>query len=208
MRLHSSLLRYALVALVSALMATATVATAVYAHNDGFSERILACFESRDPNSEECDKALKVSPVGADFFSALAASLADRPPRPEPKPEPRTDLWTLIKECAATQDFESAECNRALEASGLSAEEFRAKLNAKFGCVFANNRGDENPCAKKAARPAELSEWMRQCLELRASVNGLPASELMAKAEKLNIVCGRALHDSGMSAAQFWAHYR
>ena len=97
---RSTLLRYILVAATSAMSAMALVTTAVYAHNDGFNERIVACFDSRDPDSEECRAALEVSPVDADFFARLAANVQ----MPRPKPEP--DLYTLLRECAATKDLE------------------------------------------------------------------------------------------------------
>ena len=38
-----------------------------------------------------------------------------------------------MKECAATADLESEECVVALEQSGLSMEEFKAKFAAKLG---------------------------------------------------------------------------
>src|SRR5207248_2085690 len=74
-----STLRYALVATVAAASAMAMLATAAYAHNDGFNDRIAECFDSRDPNSDECLSALEVSPVGADFFAQLATNVANRP---------------------------------------------------------------------------------------------------------------------------------
>ena len=67
---RSSLLRYVLVAAISAMSAMALVTTAVYAHNDGFNERIVACFDSRDPDSEQCraggDRLTKRLAVGGE----------------------------------------------------------------------------------------------------------------------------------------------
>src|SRR5438093_11549071 len=120
---RSTLLRYILVAAISAMSAMALVTTAAYAHNDGFNERIVACFDSRDPDSEQCRAALEVSPVDADFFARLAENLR----MPQPKPEPKPDLYTLLKECAATKNFDSDECARAIDASEIGRASCRER---------------------------------------------------------------------------------
>ena len=146
---RSTLLRYILVAAISAMSAMALVTTAVYAHNDGFNERIVACFDSRDPNSEQCRAALEVSPVDADFFTRLAGNLQ----MPQPKPEPKQDLYALLKACAATKNLDSDECARAIDASGLSPEDFKAKFGWKLGCVSVSNHDETNPCASRTTKP-------------------------------------------------------
>ena len=150
---RSTLLRYILVAATSAMSAMALVTTAVYAHNDGFNERIVACFDSRDPDSEECRAALEVSPVDADFFTRLAANVRMPRPRPEPKP----DLYALLKECAATKDLDSDACARAIDASGLSPEDFKAKFAAKLSCISVQNNDETNPCPVKKPECASTS---------------------------------------------------
>ena len=206
-----STLRYALVATVAAASAMAMVATAAYAHNDGFNERIAACFDSRDPNSDECLSALEVSPVGADFFAQLATNVANHPVKPEPKPEPKpkttTDLWTLMKACVETKDLSSDQCQQAQEASGLSADDFKAKLAAKFGCVSASNHDGGDPCAVKPAETyTTTTPNMRECFSLRSSVNAMSARDLATKAEKIAAVCRKAVYESRMSAGEFWKH--
>jgi hypothetical protein len=203
--LSRSILRYSLVALISAASATLSVATAVSAHNDGFNERIVACFDSRDPNSDECNAALEVSPVGADFFTALAGNLAARPAQPEPQPEPKQDLWSLMKACLETKDLSSDACQQALDASGLSPEDFKAKLEAKFGCVSALTHDGGDPCTHKTA--GDVSGSFKDCLALRATMHGLSATELAAKTEKLQSVCHKAMTESRMSAGEFWRHH-
>jgi len=206
-------LRYALVALVSAFVAIATVGTAVYAHNDGFNERIVACFDSRDANGDACRSALEVSPVGADFYTQLAANVANAPapePKPQPKPEPKSDLYRLVKACLHTKDLASDECQQALEASGLSEADFKAKLAAKFGtCASAMNNNGENPCAKPAEKPVGTTASTTDCLKLRETMRaGLTATELRSKAEHLYALCAKARSDSQMDAAQFWTTHR
>ena len=207
MHSSSSFVRYVLVAVVSAFVAMALAAPAVTAHNDGFKERILACFDSRDPDSDQCRAALDVSPVDADFFTRLAANLGTPHTKPEPKPEPKPELWTLVRACAETRDLDSEECARAIETSGLSLEDFKAKFAAKLGCVSTRNHDVVDPCAKKS-ESYDVTSTIKDCLALRATVTGMSASDLMAKAEKVNTVCGKALSESRLTAAQFWSKYR
>jgi len=183
--------RYLLVAIVSAFVAMATAATAVTAHNDGFNERILNCFDSRDANSDQCRAALEVSPVDSNFFRTLADNLDNMPAKEEPKPE--VDVYALVKECAATQNLESDECVVAIEQSGLSLDEFKAKFAAKLGYV---------------AKRDQMTEKMKACLELKKSLNGKSPDELSDLVEKVNYVCRKALVESQMSAGQFWSKYR
>jgi len=131
----------------------ALVTTAVYAHNEGFNERIVACFDSRDPDSEQCRAALEVSPVDADFFTRLAANVQT----PHPKPEPKPELWTLLKECAATKNLDSDACARAIDASGLSPADFKAKFALKLGCFSVSNNDGKNPCPVRKPECASTS---------------------------------------------------
>jgi hypothetical protein len=183
--------RYLLVAIVSAFVAMAAAATAVTAHNDGFNERILNCIETRDANSDQCLAALEVSPVDSNFFRVLADNLDNMPAKEEPKPE--VDRYALVKECAATQNLESDECVVALEQSGLSLDEFKAKFAAKLGY---------------AAKKPQMTEKMKACLELKKSLNGKTADELSDLVEKVNYICRKALVESQMTAGQFWSKYR
>src|SRR5438445_3138750 len=188
---RSVLARYLLVAIVSAFVATATAATAVTAHNDGFNERIVNCFDSRDAGSDECLAALEVSPVDSNFFRVLADNLDNVPAKEDPQPE--VDVYALVKECAATQDLESEECVVALEQSGLSLDEFKAKFAAKLSYL---------------AKKDQMTAMMKTCLELKASLNGKSADELHDLVEKVNYACRKALVESHMNPAQFWTKYR
>ena len=188
---RSALARYALVAAVAALMALALSATGATAHNDGFNERIVNCIETRDANSDQCIAALEVSTVDSNFFRVLADNLDNMPAKEEPKPE--VDLYSLVKDCAATQDLESEECVVALEQSGLSLDEFKAKFAAKLGYL---------------AKKDQMTTLMKTCLEYKAKLNGKSSEELSDLVEKVNYVCRKALVESHMSAGQFWTKYR
>src|SRR5437667_8675477 len=147
--------RYLMVAIVSAFVAMATAASGVTAHNDGFNERILNCLETRDANSDQCIAALKVSPVDSNFFRILADNLDNMPAKEEPQPE--VDVYSLVKECAATQNLESDACVAALEHSGLSLDEFKAKFAAKLGYL---------------AKKDEMTAMMKKCLDLKTPLHG------------------------------------
>ena len=188
---RSGFARYALVAAVAALVALALSTNGATAHNDGFNERILNCIETRDANSDQCTAALEVSTVDSNFFRVLADNLDNMPAKEEPKPE--VDLYMLVKNCAATQDLESEECVVALEQSGLSLDDFKAKFAAKLGYL---------------AKKDQMTAMMKTCLEYKAKLNGKSAEELSDLVEKVNYVCGKALVESHMSAGQFWTKYR
>jgi hypothetical protein len=124
----------------------------------------------------------------------LADNLDNTPAKEEPQPE--VDLYALVKECAATQDLESEECVIAIEQSGLSLDEFKAKFATKLGT------------GKLAKRTDQMTAKMRACLELKALLSGKSAYELHDLVEKVNYACGKALAESHLSAAQFWNKYR
>ena len=113
------------------------------------------------------------------------------PAKEEPKPE--VDLYALVRECAATQDLESEECVVALEQSGLSLDEFKAKFAAKLGYP---------------EKKEQMTAMMRTCLDLKVSLNGKSADELHDLVEKVNYACRKALVESRMNPAQFWTKYR
>lgn len=188
---RSTFVRYLLVATVSAFAATATAATAVTAHNDGFNERIVNCFDSRDANSDQCLAALEVSPVDSNFYRTLADNLDNMPAKEEPAPE--VDLYALVKACAATHDLESDECAVAVEQSGLSLDDFKAKFAAKLGSL---------------AKKDQMTSTMKACLELKAALNGKSPDEMGDLVDKVNYMCRKALSESRMSASQFWTKYR
>ena len=188
---RSSFARYALVAAVAALVALALAAPAANANNNGFNERLIGCVESRDAMSDQCIAALQISTVDSNFFRVLAENLDNMPAKEEPQPE--VDLYSLVKECAATQDLESEECVVALEQSGLSLDEFKAKFAAKLGTL---------------AKKDQMTAMMKTCLELKASLNGKPSDELYDLVEKVNYACRKALVESHMNPGQFWSKYR
>jgi hypothetical protein len=188
---RSTFARYALVAAAAALVALAFAAPAATANNNGFNERIIACVESRDADSDQCIAALEVSPVDSNFFRVLGDNLDDMPAREEPKPE--VDVYSLVKGCAATQNLGSEECVYALEQSGLSLDEFKATFAAKLG---------------KLAKKDQMTGMMKTCLDLKASLNGKTSQELYDLVEKVNYACKKALSESHLSAAQFWNKYR
>jgi hypothetical protein len=188
---RSAFARYALVAAVAALVALALAAPAANANNNGFNERIVGCVESRDANSDQCIAALEVSTVDSNFFRVLADNLDNMPVKEEPTPE--VDVYALVKECALTQNLDSEECVVAIEQSGLSLDDFKAKFASKLG---------------KLAKKDQMTAMMKTCLSLKASLNGKSTDELTEMVVKVEYACRKALVESRLSPAQFWTKYR
>src|SRR6267378_36035 len=107
----SSVLRYALLALVAVGAAT----TSVSANDRGNPGELFAsCIETKDFNSDECLRALAATGLGPEFYAGLAAN-RDLQLKSQQQEQ---DLWTMVKACVDTHDLRSAECKRAIETSG------------------------------------------------------------------------------------------
>jgi hypothetical protein len=96
------------------------------------------CLQSRDVLSEPCAKAQQLIGFNdADFHAKFDSYLAERDAKTgkaTPKPTAKTYLTTaMLEECGATHQKTSDACVKALALSGLRADEFWAKLTAKFG---------------------------------------------------------------------------
>ena len=95
------------------------------------------CLQSRDVFSEPCAKAQELIGYNdADFQAKFDRYLAerDRTTKVTPKPTAKTYLTTaMLEECGKTHLRSSDACVRALALSGMKADEFWAKLTAKYG---------------------------------------------------------------------------
>ena len=125
-----------------------------------FETLVRMCLDKRDPDSDECAAAAEKSGLSYEEFRAkIVAKLeGDKPktepkheePKPEePKAEPTKkvepvvvkkteptkkpdDFGTAFEKCLAMRNFDSDECIRAEELSGLSTADFEAKFKAKL----------------------------------------------------------------------------
>lgn len=101
------------------------------------------CLDTRDVASDVCARAQEIIGFNdADFHSKFERYLADRDAQMSkagktvatPKPTAKTFLTTaMLEECGQTHARQSDACIRALALSGMSAADFWAKLEAKFG---------------------------------------------------------------------------
>ena len=95
------------------------------------------CLQSRDVFSEPCAKAQELIGYNdADFQAKFDRYLAerDRTTKVTPKPTAKTFLTTaMLEECGMTHLRSSDACVKALALSGMRADDFWAKMTAKFG---------------------------------------------------------------------------
>ena len=183
---------------------------------------VKACLATKDPQSLECHTALDMSGVSnEEFWTRLALSLSEQlarqtstsSPKPEPTKKPETtepthpvvtgDLLYVVAACVESHERSSAGCQKALEMSGLSADEFYAKVAARFG-----KNTDPTTKSEPTAKPTEktntegLSILIKDCLtkyETAKNTNdgGTAASE----------ACKKAIEASGLSGNDFWARF-
>ncbi len=183
---------------------------------------VKACLATKDPQSLECHTALDLSGVSnEEFWTRLALSLNEQlarqtstsSPKPEPTKKPETtepthpvvtgDLLYVVAACVESHERSSAACQKALEMSGLSADEFYAKVAARFG-----KNTDPTTKSEPTAKPTEktntegLSILIKDCLtkyETAKNTNdgGTAASE----------ACKKAIEASGLASNDFWARF-
>jgi len=211
-----SVLRHALIAVVAVSAATTTV---VAHQDDNPGDLFAACLETQDPDSDQCFRALAAAELGPDFYGRLAVNREQQLNAAKHE----DDLWSLVKACVETHDLRSDACHRAIETSGLTPEEFAQKVSQLLGrdkcastrndggntcpppCVSARNDGG-TPCQKQ--EPPVLTDAVKACLAVRASLAGMQAKDMVIQADRVSTVCAKAIADSGLTPAEFWAKYR
>jgi hypothetical protein len=177
------------------------------------------CLDSRDPDSDACAAAALESGMSyEDFRAKILAKLEPQKttkdpertkepesgatPKPEPtkkpeavavkKPEPaKTSFDTLLSNCLESRDESSDACFRAGEASGLSADDWTAKVRAKLD----------------ASRQSDFATYFEKCLATRDL-----SSDYCIRAEELSGLSSQdfaAKFDAKLAAKQsndfgFW----
>lgn len=97
------------------------------------------CLDTRDVTSATCARAQALIGFGdADFQSKFERYLAERDAKTAKKATPKPAATTfvtaaMIAECGQTRQKNSDACIKARALSGMTAESFWAKLEAKFG---------------------------------------------------------------------------
>jgi len=188
---------------------------------DDLEAFVKACLATKDTRSAECAAAIDESGLSeSDFWANVAMSLHEQlarqasehvtaTPKPEPtkKPAetssthpgvPTSELLGLVTACVESHERSGEACHKALEASGLSRDDFFAKVTAHFGKAAEPTTKP----ADKTANTEGLSILVKDCLvkyETAKKTNdgGAAASE----------ACKRAIEASGLSSNDFWVRF-
>ena len=104
------------------------------------------------------------------------------------------DLEALVKKCLATKDAQSLACANAVDASGLSLENFWAKVALSLSAQLAAPVKTE-----KTAEPVETAKPSTSTHELFGLVTACVATH-----ERSSEPCHKALALSGLTTDEFW----
>ena len=192
---------------------TATVTASKNTNTNGAELDVLVrmCLATKDPQSDVCTQAIDKSGVAADLFWArIAMSLNEQAnkkqePKHEDKPatEPKNDehkvptgeLIGLVTSCVNSHERSSKPCAKALELSGLSADEFWTKVSGMF------NKTNDTPKTDKPNE--EVYAAVKDCLaKFEAAKNGT-YSEPISTSE----ACRKAFEATGLTPEQFYARF-
>ena len=174
---------------------------------------VTACLATKDPASDECAKAVDLSGLSAgDFWAKVALSLNeqlgrakndkhDQKPDASAKPQDTNthELIGLVTACVATHERSSEPCQKALALSGLSADDFWAKV----GTLFENKKHDEPTPAASPKTTAGLSAIIGACLEkFEAAKRGTYTTPIVDTE-----ACKKAFEATGLTPEQFYAKF-
>lgn len=108
---------------------------------------------------------------------------------PDPTYPPQVDFEALLRACLETRDPDSEPCMNAQSESGLSPEDFRARIVAKLATPAPEPaKRPEGTSKPKPTTPPDFATYFDKCLGT-ADINSDP--------------CHRAFELSGMSATDF-----
>ena len=105
------------------------------------------------------------------------------------------DLEALVKECLATKDAQSLTCANAVDASGLSLEDFWAKVAMSLSAQLAAPEKNE----PKSTEPVESAKPSTSTHELFGLITACVATH-----ERTSEPCQKALALSGLTPDEFW----
>ncbi len=206
---------------VTASTNTTTLATSKNTTTSDLEAAIKACLASKDPQSLECNTALDMSGLpNEDFWAKLAFSLNEQvarskstdktepshTPKPEttkPRDEGKTgELIGLVTACVASHERSSEPCAKALELSGLSADDFWAKVTTTFGHGDTKTEPSHKPDTTKPSDEA-VGLAVKACLERFEAYRSGATTEPITTSE----VCRKAYEATGLTPADFWAKF-
>jgi hypothetical protein len=145
-----------------------------------FEKLLRICLETRDPDSAECLEAAVASDLSFEAFRVKVVALLDPSATPEPKkdpeptkqPAPSADYELFFKKCVESRDLRSDPCESAYQLSGMSSDDFDAKVRAKIEAATRTpapkDPAPKAPAPKTAApKDGDFWAWFDKCLDTR-----------------------------------------
>jgi len=197
---------------VPAISASTVTAEKTETNTTDLEAAVNACLETKDPASEACANAVTLSGLSSEtFWAKIALSLkaqlvvakgeknapktdGTRTPKPENTTRTSGELVGLVTACVASHERASEPCAKALELSGLSADEFWAKL----GAMFATTQATPAPKTTEG-----LSVLIGACLAKFEAARKGTYSEPISTSE----ACRKAFEATGLTPEQFYAKF-
>ena len=187
---------------------------------------LRACLATKDAQSAECAQAIEKSGKDApEFWPYVALSLNDQlrratsehvttTPKPEPTKKPETtgtstasgQLIYLVAACVESHERSSAMCQAALEASGLTADDFFAKVAIRFGKTTEPTTKPSDKPTTTTGNTEGLSILIGDCLSKYEAARKSNATG-GATGEAASEACKKAIEASGLSSNDFWARF-
>lgn len=181
---------------------------------------VRLCLETKDPQSGECARALDKSGMAADeFWAKVAMSLHDQvrkqdqkkdeTPKPEDQKVNTSELLGLVNACVESHERSSEPCAKALSISGLSADEFWAKVSGMFNKTNETPKTDKPSTAPKTDAPKtdktseEIYALIKDCLAKFDAAKTGTYSEPISTSE----ACRKAFEATGLTPEQFYARF-
>ena len=189
---------------------------------------VTACVHTADRTSEPCVKALALSGLPSEEFWAKVGALfgtdgRKTEPKREEKPSTKPtegSITALIKDCLAKYEVArntheggeaaSEACRKAIEASGLSSNDFWAKFAPK---PATTPRREPTTRPTPTARPSgtqtvsdeQLVLMVKDCFTKYVTATASKGNEELGHAAY--DACTKAIAASGLSNDAFWAKF-
>ena len=165
-------------------------------------EYVKACLASKDPRSTECARAIEKSGLSVeDFWPMVAMSFARTAPKTT---EVSTrDLLSLVSACVASHERGSKYCEKALELSGLTPDEFWAKVGPLFAKTDQVTTDSPARSTEKPTMPREaLYGLVTACLSKYEHAKDSPDGAAQASE-----ACRKAIEATGLTSEEFWKRF-
>jgi hypothetical protein len=207
----------------AAMTTSATASTSTNKNTSDLEAAIRACLATKDSQSAECLAALDQSGLSnEDFWAKLAFSLSEKvATKSEPSHDAKLEtahpatgeLLGLVTACVESHERSSEACASALALSGLTPDEFFAKVSALF------QHGDANTEPAHTTKPEPAHTTKPETTKSTDEAVGLAVKACLARFEAYRTgsattepistseVCRKAYEATGLTMEQFWAKF-